>query len=127
MAKRRADEIKTFLIVTVLVIIVRQVDLLPWWAFVVPVLLFGALIGYPGWKVRSFPIGFLSGFLIWLTSGILFNSIHNGIMLKRLSVLSGAPGIVLLLISALIGGVLTGLALYTGKNLFKPALNYNLE
>jgi hypothetical protein len=111
------DNIKSILIIIILVVLTSIIGSLPWWSFVIPVLILGMIITFRKWNVSTFPIGFLSGFIIWFGGNLYFNSMSMGIILTKIALLFTVPKIVVLLISGLIGGLLTGLALYAGKNI----------
>ena len=112
MHKRSADNLKTILLLLLIITATRLTGGIPWWSFVIPVLLLGIIITLKGWKVASFLIGFSAGFIVWLGAGLYFHAVYNGNILDRFAPHSG---IIILLIAALMGGLLTGLALYTGK------------
>lgn len=120
MTLKRHHSIKTMLIIFPLIFMVSLLDLLPWWSFVVPVLALGAVIGYRQWQVASFSTGFLAGFITWCVTNACFMIARNNHVLNKIGLLIGMPGIVVLVISGLIGGLLTGLALYTGKYMTAP-------
>lgn len=105
------------LIIIILVIFTSIIESLPWWTFVVPVLILGMVINFRRWNVSVFSIGFLSGFIIWFGANLYFDTIVSGVILNKLGLLLSVPKIIVLVISGVIGGLLTGLALYTGKNI----------
>ncbi|MGO4294458.1 hypothetical protein [Chitinophaga sp. RAB17] len=117
MKKNTADNIKACVITSALVFLTCMAESLPWWSFVVPVLLFGIVTTFLGWKVTGFAVGCISGFVIWLAANIYFDMIYNSVFYK-LGLLLSMPKIIVLLIAGVIGGLLTGLALHTGKSMF---------
>jgi hypothetical protein len=117
MKRNTSDNVKAFLITSVLVIGTCMVTSLPWWSFVVPVLIFGIVIAFLGWKVAGFPVGFISGFVIWLAVNVYFDIIYNSVFYK-LGLILSVPKVIVLLIAGITGGLLTALALYTGKSMF---------
>ena len=117
MKRNAADNVKAFLITSVLVMGTCMVNGLPWWGFVVPVVLFGIVVTFLGWKVAGFPVGFISGFMIWLAVNVYFDIIYNSVFYK-LGLLLSVPKVIVLLIAGVTGGLLSGLALYTGKSMF---------
>lgn len=107
-------------------ILTGVVAVLPWWSFVVPVLLSGMALPYLRWNVSSFPVGFLSGFLVWLLANAFFDMAYHG-MLAKIGLLLSVQKIVVLLAAGLIGGLLNGLALYTGKSILTAKTTTNSE
>ena len=95
-----------------LVVVSKLFDVMPWWGFLIPVLVLGMVIGFRKWQVSGFLIGFLCGFLLWLGGNLYFHIIYHGNILQKLGT---GPGIAILIVSGIVGGVLTGLALHTGR------------
>jgi hypothetical protein len=116
MKKNVFDNIKTILII-ILTTLTCLIESLPWWSFVIPVVILGIIITFRTWDVLIFPIGFLSGFITWFGANLYFDMTSNAIVLNKMALLLTVNKIVVLLISGLIGGLLTGLALYTGKSI----------
>ena len=114
MRVRSYHNLKTFFIAPILVLACKMVPGLPWWAFVVPVAMLGIVITLLKWKVSSFLIGFLGGFLVWFGGNLYFHIAFEG---RILSKLGSTAELIILLASGLMGGLLTGLALYTGKSI----------
>jgi hypothetical protein len=119
MTKKTIYTLRTIALVVAVILISQNIPFLPWWSFVIPVILLGIFISFLEWKIASFAVGFLSGFLVWLGCNNYFDSIYNGILLHKLAPLLFMNKVTLLLASGLIGGLLTGLALYTGKTVLK--------
>jgi len=115
MKKRMRDNIKTIILIIPLIILTRLPEALPWWSFVVPVMILGIIITLKKWEVSGFMIGFLPGFLIWVGANLYFDAMLPGDVLKKIGLLLSVPKIIVLLISGITGGLVTGLALYTGK------------
>jgi hypothetical protein len=115
MKKQTADSIKAVLCLIVILILSRIPGIFPWWGFVVPVIIFGLIISMANWKLPYFGIGFFSGFLMWLGANLYYDLTGGSVILERLALSVALPAPVLFLISCLIGSLLTGLALYTGK------------
>lgn len=107
----------TFILVSVILIllIIGRIDFLPWWAFVIPIMIFGFLITYKNTRFPAFATGFIAGFLVWCLGNIYFDISGSGLMLKRMADLLFIHKIVFLFISGLVGGTMAGLSLYTGK------------
>lgn len=112
MQKKHKDNIKTVILLLAIVIGTGMIESIPWWSFVVPVLALGVVITIRKWKTSFFLMGFLSGFLAWFGASLYYHASFNGTVFNRFG---EAPKMALLVVSGLIGGILTGLALYTGK------------
>lgn len=106
--------------ITILIILTRQVVFLPWWSFLVPVLLAGMFSVRIPWVFPVFLTGFAAGFITWAGGNLYFDQAGNGIVLERVALLVSVSKVVVLLLAGIIGGVLTGLALYTGRALVSP-------
>lgn len=104
-------DIKTMLIILLIVMVTAQFQNLPWWTFTIPVLVLGII------TKESFMTGFIPGFSVWSGVNTYFDlRLHSGV-LSRLGQFISLPEIAVILIAGLIGGLLSGLALYTGKSL----------
>ena len=112
MKKRNRDTPKTAIILCCLIVFIRMLEGIPWWSFAVPVLAFGTFIALRQWKVSCFLVGFSCGFVIWFFANVYFHLGHGGVILSRLGAFLS---IAMLLASGVVGGLVTGLALYTGK------------
>lgn len=115
MKKKYIDAVKVTLILLVVIVAMCMMDSLPWWSFVIPVLIVGIVVTARKWGAAGFMAGFIPGFIAWSGAGFWFNAIYNGIVLNRIGGLLGVPRIVILIIPGVIGGALAGLALYVGK------------
>jgi hypothetical protein len=118
MKNQALNNLIAVLILILLIVGTRMIDILPWWSFVVPVLFFGVLLGFRDSKVPGFAIGFLSGFVVWFGVNWYFDITYNGLVLSKIGLLLSLPKIAVLLIAGIIGGLLTGLALLSGKSVF---------
>lgn len=127
MKKNTFNNLKTLIITIILVTLTGMVDLLPWWSFVIPVAILGMFVSFRTWKVSGFRIGFLSGFIIWVGVNVYFDLAFNGIILNKISLLLTLPKLVVILISGVIGGMLVGLALYTGQMIITNTKIFNLD
>jgi hypothetical protein len=127
MKRKPLSNILAVLICIVLIVLTRLVDAFPWWSFVIPVLVFGAVISLREWKVSGFLAGFLAGFIIWFGVNLFYDAQNGGLMMDRVAQLISVPKLVMLLISGLLGGLLSGLALYTGKGLLSPKPSHVLD
>lgn len=115
MKKKTRDNIKTAFILIPVIILTRLISTLPWWIFVIPVLALGVIVTLKKWEISGFSIGWLCGFLIWIGANLFFDTMLDGDILFKIGLLLSVPKIIVLLVSGIIGGLLTGLALYTGK------------
>jgi hypothetical protein len=117
MKKNILDALKTISLIVVLMILTGMINGLPWWSFVIPVSILGVIISYRKWNVPGFAVGFIAGFMVWLMANLYFDITLGGTILNKMALLLSLSKITLLLFSGIIGGVLTGLALYTGKSI----------
>jgi hypothetical protein len=117
MEKRRSDNFKTLLLTAFVLLLTRMVNNLPWWFFAVPVLVLGIVVTLKKWQVSGFTIGFIAGFLTWFGANLFFDLTLNGAVLARLGLLLSVPKFVVMLISGMIGGLITALALFAGKSI----------
>jgi len=118
MNKKIADTLKTTLGLVVIILAARLPAPFPWWGFVLPVFLWGIFVRSRGWDFPAFLTGFITGFLIWILANLYFDMRSGGIVLDKIALLFSIPKPLLLCVPGLIGGLLTGLALYTGNGLF---------
>lgn len=114
--RNKKHSVKTFFITIVIVFLTGLIDSLPWWSFIIPIALLGILLNFLKWNISSFSIGFLAGFIIWSGTNFYLDRTGNGIMLNKISELLLTNKFVLLMVAGVIGGLLSGLALYTGTS-----------
>ncbi|WP_226179775.1 hypothetical protein [Hymenobacter lucidus] len=112
------DSLKAVIISIILLLLAHQVDMLPWWGFIIPLFIFGVLINYLKWNVAGFSVGFIAGFLLWAGANVYYDIQYDGLILQKVALLFSLPKIVVFLIAGIIGGLLAGLAMYSGKGLF---------
>jgi hypothetical protein len=112
---KKMNSLKSLLILLILILIIRAIPQLPWWSFTMSVIITGAIIKGRDWKISFFGTGFLAGFLIWACGNFYFDWIYPGDLLTNVAELLFLPKIVFFLISGIIGGLITGLAFYSGK------------
>lgn len=120
MKKQPLSNILAVVISIALIVVTRLADSLPWWSFIIPLLVFGGVISLMQWKVSGFLVGFLAGFIIWFGVNAYFDAQNGGLMMERAAQLISVPKFIMLILSGLLGGLLSGLALYTGKGLLSP-------
>ena len=126
-------QLKSKLIQSLLVIIIcgiviislGNVDFLPWWIFLLPILILGSILTLLKLNLNAFMLGFISGFLMWFGGNLLFDFQYDGSILAKCANLLSIPKILLVFLSGIIGGILTGTAMYVGKNIFKNAKQPN--
>ena len=121
------DNIKTFLIATVLLVLTGMIGSIPWWGAVIPILALGLAANILKWRVSAFSIGFISGFVVWFGANLFFDITLEGTALYRIGVLASMPVLVILLIAGVIGGCITGLALYAGNSLLAHERKFSLD
>jgi hypothetical protein len=130
MKKKITDNIKALLITAILILLVRKASSLPWWCFVLPLLPAGMAMAYKDWKAAFFATGFLAGFLIWIGANLYFEYTGNGIVLDKTAQLLHISRTMVLLGAGVIGGLLSGLSLFTGATIMsngKPDAFINNE
>ena len=110
---------KSSLIVSLtLFLIVFQVFLSsPWWLFLIPTFLFGVLLPVKIWKRSAFLIGFFAGFFAWIIPFVYFQNMYEGAITEKLAALLGAPVLVIILVTGILSGLITALALISGVQL----------
>ncbi len=87
---------------------------LPWWSIAIPGLLFGYLFNKKGWT--SFSLGFLALFLLWGGQALYIHFANNAILSTRIAeMLSVGSPFLVVLITGLLGGLVSGLATLTGS------------
>lgn len=106
------DSLKAGILLAILIITTKMIEPAPWWGFVVPVFCLGVILTLKKWQVSGFRLGLLWGFLTFLGTNLFFHLAYNGRIFFKLGT---AVGVSIWLISALIGGLLTGLAFYSGQ------------
>jgi len=121
------QNILVIVICGIVTILFGNSDALPWWICLLPVMILGFGISLLKWELNTFILGFISGFLIWFGGNLLFDARYDGSILVKLATLLAVPKIVLLIGSGVIGGIITGLAMYVGRNLLGTAAPSNPE
>jgi len=87
--------------------------ILPWWSIGIAGCLGGFTIGKSG--VNSFLIGFIGTGLTWLIMAGYIDASNGGLLSEKIAKLfGGIPKIGLILLSALVGGLASGLSGITG-------------
>ena len=122
--------IKNILVIVICGIVIvsmGNIDRLPWWIFLLPVMIVGYGLTLLKWDLNAFMVGFISGFLIWFFGNLLFDVQYDGFILAKMAGLLNVPKVLLFFLSGIIGGVITGLAMYIGQNILKRAELPQLE
>jgi hypothetical protein len=117
MKTKRMETIKSLLILIAVILISRAVNIFPWWGFVIPVIISGIILKSKEWDISFFGTGFLAGFLIWTIANFYFDQVFPGDILSNVGKLLFIPKFLVILISGIIGGLISGLAFYTGKSI----------
>ncbi|GAB5410769.1 MAG: hypothetical protein BalsKO_31340 [Balneolaceae bacterium] len=93
---------------------------LPWWSIALPGLAFGYQFKKSPWV--SFGLGFLALFLLWGGQALYIHFANDGILSTRIAEMLGvgSPYLVIL-ITGIIGGLVSGLATLTGTLFTKVA------
>ena len=107
-------KIIAFTIVVLVLIIMQQITFLQWWIFLVPIFFLGLLLPFEKWKVSSFRLGFFAGFSVWLLSTLYFEMVYEGHMINLIGEMMNLPYFLVYIIIGFLGGILTGLSLYSG-------------
>lgn len=122
MNTKKKDNLKSFLILLLLISGIRLIPDLPWWSFTIAVVITGAVINYMGWQTSFFGIGFSAGFILWTGANFYFDVTQAGDILTSVGKLLFISKIAVIAISGIIGGLLTDLSFYTGKNIITNSL-----
>lgn len=104
----------TLAILIGVLIFMGRLDFLPWWSFSVPVFLLGVFLPLKKWNVSPFLWGFIAGFMAWVLSTIYFEIIYEGEIMQSVAKLMKVKPYLLYPAIGLIGGILTGLGVYSG-------------
>ena len=73
--------IKNILVIVICGIVIvsmGNIDRLPWWIFLLPVMIVGYGLTLLKWDLNAFMVGFISGFLIWFFGNLLFDVQYDG-------------------------------------------------
>lgn len=119
MQKRTSDNVKAFISIIVLTILIGVINGIPWWSFVVVVVMFGAFAAFRNWKIAVFPVGFFSGMLVWAGLNLYYHIVYGGSAFDKIGMILSVNGWMIYLIAGMIGGLLTSLALYSGVSMVK--------
>jgi hypothetical protein len=106
---------------------VQILTFLPWWSFLVSVFILGIVLPLEKWRVSSFRSGFVAGFLVWFLSTLYFEVTYKGEIINKMIRIISVSNFVIYIIIGCIGGLLTGLAFYSGFLLRKGKERLYLE
>ncbi|MCW3101565.1 MAG: hypothetical protein JWO09_5 [Bacteroidetes bacterium] len=113
--KKRWNNLKSLVIVIVLMLLSGFIDALPWWFFIVPVIGFGIVTALAEWEVSAFTVGCAGGFIVWCGLNLYYDYTGYGIILNKVGAIIAVSKPVILIVSGVPGAILAGLALYTGN------------
>lgn len=106
-------------ITVMLIFSMNYLTFLPWWSFCILIFFFGVYTSYKKWFIHCFIIGFFAGFLTWICSNLYYDFSNNGLILNRIGGLVPGGKLILLFLSGLTGGLLSGLSFYGGSKILK--------
>lgn len=87
---------------------------LPWWSIALPGLIFGYL--FKQQAVPSFLWGFFGVFLLWGGQALYVHIVNEGILSTRIAEMLGVGSpLIIVLITGVLGGLVSGLATVTGN------------
>ena len=87
---------------------------LPWWSIALPGLMFGYL--FKQQAVPSFLWGFFGVFLLWGGQALYVHIANDGILSTRIAEMLGVEApLIVVLITGVLGGLVSGLATLTGS------------
>lgn len=87
---------------------------LPWWSIAIPGLVFGYFLNEK--PLPSFGLGFLALFLLWGGQALYIHLANDAILSTRIAeMLSVGSPLLVVLITGIIGGLVSGLATVTGS------------
>ena len=112
-------KILTILILVVLSISIQLVTVLPWWSFLVVVFFLGVILPLQKWRVLSFLWAFIAGFFSWSMFTLVYDLKYQSEILDPIVQIADLSTLTLYILVGSIGGVLYGLAFYSGYLLRK--------
>jgi len=113
--KQKMNIVRSMTLVLVLSLVTKSIGGLPWWVFTIPTVMLGFVLTIRKWLPAGFIIGAAAGFMVWFGTGLYYGVSPASGVLHKVGALFSVPAFVVVVISGLIGGVLTGLSLYSGK------------
>ena len=94
-----------------------------WWSFAIAAFLVAFVIKQS--PSKSFLAGFVSIAFLWAFQAILLDSANNHLLLRKVALLLpfNGSGVALLITTAIVGGLVSGMAALTGSYLVKNKQN----
>lgn len=115
------------IIITIALILgTRMINSFPWWSFAVPVFLFGISTHFLKWEIPGFSLGFLAGFIVWFGLNWYTDSTNGSLVIERIAQLLTINKWLVLLGAGIMGGIISGLALSAGEQMFSEGKSKNL-
>ncbi|RFM28945.1 hypothetical protein [Deminuibacter soli] len=91
----------------------------PWWSFAISSLLVALVIPQKPW--RAFLAGFAGLFLLWGVQSAWLDSANSGLLSSKMAAMFGVgSGIVLILVTAFLGALISGGAALAGSFVVQP-------
>ena len=90
---------------------------LPWWSLAIAAFIVAAMIFQKPW--HSFLSGFLGLFILWFIFASAVNTSNNGLLSQKVASIFplGGSTFLLILLTALVGAIVAGLAALSGRYL----------
>jgi hypothetical protein len=120
-------KIITLAVLIIVLIIMGMLDFLPWWSFLIPIFLLGVFLPFQKLKIYPFLWGFIAGFLVWFLYTVYLEMTYKGEIMQSVAKIMKVKPYLLHLSIGVIGGLLTGLGLYSGYVLRKGREVLELE
>ncbi|HWB25999.1 MAG TPA: hypothetical protein VG738_10995 [Chitinophagaceae bacterium] len=86
---------------------------LPWWSFAFTSALVALAVHQKAWK--AFVAGFAGLFLLWGCLAFFIDMNNNHLMLNKIAGIFGLSGFLLIIITGIVGGLVSGFAALTGS------------
>ena len=112
-------KILTIIILVFVSIAVQSIPMLSWWIYLVPIFLMGVFLPLNKWKIIPFTTGFVAGFLVWVGATIYYDQINPIQSVNAMARIVDINTFFFYLIIGGIGGLLSGMSLYSGYLLRK--------
>lgn len=106
---------------------VQLIGQLPWWTFTIPCFGIGIWHGRKRLNTMPFLSGFIAGFIVWAGASLFFHRLFGGKALDMLANLINMQSYVAVLLIGITGGLLAGLAVFSGWLLLKKEEKYKLN
>lgn len=101
-------------IISVVSIVFELIHTIPWWTYLIPCFILGIILPIKMWNAKPFNIGFLAGMITWISALYMFENIYEGDLTLITTEIILIPYLGLIIITGVIGGLLTGLAILSG-------------